>query len=212
MLTALKGDSRKGTAGRNRAEADTHVGMSESSVMAGMTPPQRAAFQRALLVKPAKRSPKPAKRIARGKAPRKVRKTSRSKMSQTADTLFSKIVRHGGGCVYHGSEFSPDCWGGGCAGPVQCAHIVSRTYRSVRWSEDNAMRLCAGAHVYMTHHPLEWENFVTMRIGDDAFAALKRRALVKWDGDIEGVLVRLASRAVVLGIQPGVGSGKEAKA
>lgn len=206
MLTALKGDSRKGTAGRNRAEADTHVGMSESSVMAGMTPPQRAAFQRALLVKPSKRSPKPAKRIARGKAPRKVRKTSRSKMSQTADTLFSKIVRYERGCMLGLVD-----WSHVCAGPLQCAHIVGRSYRSVRWSEDNAMPLCAGAHVYFTHHPLEWEGFVIMRIGDDAYAALKRRALVKWDGDIEGVLVRLASRAVVLGIQPGVGSGSEGK-
>lgn len=169
----------------------------------GMTPLQRALG----LGKPSKRSPKPAKRIARGKSPRKVRKTSRGKMGRTADALFSKIVRHSGACLAATVEPSHEC-----AGPLQCAHIVGRAYRSTRWAEDNAFSLCAGAHVYFTHHPLEFEGFVTMRIGDDAYAALKRRALVKWDGDIDGVLVRLASRAVVLGIQPGVGSGKEAKA
>lgn len=150
-----------------------------------------------MLPKPEKRAPRPRKRIARGKGPRKVRKTTRGKMGRIADKLFGQIVRLRGVCLeaihndYHR-----------CAGSIQCAHVVSRSYRSVRWSEDNAMPLCAGAHVYYTHHPLEWEGFVTMRIGDDAFAALKRRALQKWDGDIEGVCVRLAARAVALGIEP----------
>lgn len=161
------------------------------------------------LDKPARRGPKPKRPIARNsapikrvKAPAKVRKTPRGKMSKIADKLFSLIVRHPAKCTYHGADIGADPWGGGCKGGLQCAHIVSRSYRSVRWSEDNAMPLCAAAHTYYTHHPLEWEDFVTMRIGDDAFAALKKRALQKWDGDLDGVLVRLASRAVSLGIDP----------
>jgi hypothetical protein len=53
----------------------------------------------------------------------------------------------------------------------------------------------------MTHHPLEWEEFVTGRMGETDFAALKARALKPWDHDIDGVLVRLAARAVALGIE-----------
>ena len=116
-------------------------------------------------------------------------------MGRLADKLFSLIVRQRG-CADHTDTLTP------CAGPKQCAHIVSRTYRSVRWDEDNAFCLCAGAHVFYTHHPIHWEQFVTKRIGADAYADLKTRALARWNGDIEGVLVRLAARAVALGITP----------
>ena len=113
-------------------------------------------------------------------------------MGRQADKLFSLIVRAVGQCA--------ECFEGKA---LQCAHIVSRSYRSVRWSFDNAVALCAGCHVYYTHHPLEWERFVTERMGAADFASLKARALAKWDGDLEGVLVRLAARAVALGIEPG---------
>jgi hypothetical protein len=64
------------------------------------------------------------------------------------------------------------------------------------------MPLCARAHVYFTHHPLEWEQFVIEEKGAADFEALKIRALKPWDHDIDGVLVRLAARAVTLGIKP----------
>ena len=128
-------------------------------------------------------------------------------MGRQADKLFSLIVRASGVCAYHSAESAVDPWGGGCKGSLQCAHIISRSYRSVRWDERNAMPLCAGAHVYFTHHPLEWERFVLnysgVLYGDSIIPALKAKALSKWDGDIEGVLVRLAARAVGLGIEPG---------
>lgn len=122
-------------------------------------------------------------------------------MGRLADKLFSLIVRSKGQCAAH-APIASDPFGTGCTQGLQCAHIVSRSYRSVRWSEDNAMPLCARAHVYYTHHALEWEAFVTERMGAADFASLKARALAKWDGDLEGVLVRLAARAVALGIKP----------
>ena len=129
----------------------------------------------------------------RAKRVPKVKKTSRGKMGRLADKLFSLIVRHSGLC---------DAGYRSHAGAVQCAHLVSRSYRSVRWDEANALPLCAGCHVYYTHHPLEWEQYITERNGPEAIAALKARAMKRWDGDIEGVLVRLAARAVALGIKP----------
>jgi len=125
-------------------------------------------------------------------------------MGRQADKLFSLIVRSKGQCAAHAPRES-DPFGTGCTVGLQCAHIISRSYRSVRWSEDNAMPLCARAHVYYTHHPLEWEAFVLENMSAADLAALKARALAKWDGDLETVLVRLAARAVSLRISP---SGK----
>lgn len=145
--------------------------------------------------------PKPTKRvrarkpIARKSRPRKARKTSAGAKARTADRLFSLIVRSRVYCLFHHS-------GGECAGPLQTCHIVSRTYRSVRWDEDNAFCMCAGAHRLMTNRPLEWERFVTAVMTAGNYEALKIRALKPWDHDIESVLVRLAARAVALGIKP----------
>lgn len=167
-----------------------------------MTPYQRVLG----LGKPSKRSKKPPKRIARGKRPGRVRKTSRGAMGRKADALFSKIVREPDACGYHGRGY------GICAGPLQCAHLISRSYRSVRWDENNAIPLCAGAHRYFTNRPVEWERFILQHIlGAESFEKLKRMALDRWDGDIEGVLVRLASRAVVLGLVPESARGGESE-
>lgn len=146
-----------------------------------------------------KRAPRPRKRIDRGKRPRRQRKTSRAAMGRKADALFSLIVRRNG-C--HEAAVSP---AHECVGGIQCAHIVSRSYRSTRWDEDNAMGLCAGRHVFYTHRPLEWEDFVAQN-WHVARPTLRRRALEAWDGDIESVLVRLAARAVALGIKPASGA------
>src|SRR5262249_38556397 len=144
--------------------------------------------------KPCRRA-KEAKRIVRKVRPRKQRKSTRGKMGRLADKLFSLIVRYQRVCKYHAPINAL------CSGSLQCAHIVSRYYRSVRWDEANAMALCAGAHRYFTSRPLEWEAFVLLRFGAANYEALKRRALQRWDGDLEGVLVRLAARAVALGIK-----------
>lgn len=150
------------------------------------------------LLKPEKRAPRPRKRIARGKAPNKVRKTSRGALGRLADKLFSLIVRAQGDCRYHhyGVMRLSDC-----KGPMQPAHIVSRSYRSIRWDEDNAMPLCAGAHRYFTARPVEWKRFVDELYGAGTYAGLEARALVVWDKDIEGTVARLKARAAVLEIK-----------
>ena len=74
---------------------------------------------------------------------------------------------------------------------LQCAHIVSRRYRSVRWSFDNAVALCMRCHVYFTHRPIEWGLWVEGRIGEDAYAVLRQRAVAVSTERIEDVLLRL---------------------
>jgi 5-methylcytosine-specific restriction endonuclease McrA len=88
---------------------------------------------------------------------------------KTADAMFSKQIRaRDGRCMGQGS-------GPACSGYLQCAHIISRRYRAVRWDEANAIALCQAHHVYWTHRPLEWQVWVFNQ-GID-YPSLRRRAL-----------------------------------
>jgi hypothetical protein len=76
--------------------------------------------------------------------------------TKRADDLFSKLIRdRASGCLATGFRFD-------CSGVLQCAHIVSRSYRATRWSldPDGAVALCAAHHVWFTHHPLEWVDWL----------------------------------------------------
>ncbi len=68
-----------------------------------------------------------------------------------ADTAFSKVVRSVGYC----ESDRPDH-----KGNLQCAHIIGRSYKTIRVDRRNALCLCAGCHMYFTHHPLEWREWV----------------------------------------------------
>lgn len=69
-----------------------------------------------------------------------------------ADALFAEHIREAGECAAFGTKLV-------CNGNLQCAHIVSRRYMAVRWSDQNALSLCGAHHTYFTHSPLEWEQF-----------------------------------------------------
>jgi hypothetical protein len=99
--------------------------------------------------------------------------------------VFSKLVRRVGRCE------ALEAWPHECKGPLQCAHIVSRSYRNVRWDRNNALCLCAAAHMRFTHRPLEWERLVLDIIGPDEYDDLKRRALTWNRVDYNAVLSSL---------------------
>jgi hypothetical protein len=65
---------------------------------------------------------------------------------------------------------------------LQCAHIYSRTYRSVRWDLDNLLCLCAGCHFTSHRKPLELSDFVKTYLGEPLYTSLKLRAtaLKRW--------------------------------
>lgn len=109
--------------------------------------------------KPAKRSPKPRKRI-RSKSKRRMK-------LHDADRLFSQYVRNrdGWACVRCGSPLNP-----------QCAHLISRIYRAIRFNVKNATTLCRGCHVMFTHRPLEWQDWCEAR-WPGRLAELKVQAL-----------------------------------
>jgi 5-methylcytosine-specific restriction endonuclease McrA len=70
-----------------------------------------------------------------------------------ADVLFSKLVR----------DRDQRCVECGASAYLQCAHIISRSYKSIRTDFDNAVALCRGCHTRFTHAPLEWRDWVEAR-------------------------------------------------
>ena len=66
---------------------------------------------------------------------------------------------------------------------LQCAHIFSRTARSVRWEPLNALTLCYKCHLFWAHkNPIEFTEFIRLRLGEKDFALLKKKyyALKSW--------------------------------
>lgn len=113
-----------------------------------------------------------------------MKKPSAKTLRNKADRLWSLTVRSRGRCERCGKP----------AGEVtlQGAHIVPRRYLKTRWDLDNGLALCSACHVYFTHYPLEFEEFVTGYIGAETFAALKEKARgTAGKVDYEAVLERL---------------------
>jgi len=109
--------------------------------------------------------PKPTKRI---KAKRPIRRKAKRKAKlHDADRLFSQYIRtrDGWACTRCGSPLH-----------TQCAHLISRSYRAIRFSPLNATALCQGCHVYMTHRPLEWQDWCEEK-WPGRWATLKAQAL-----------------------------------
>lgn len=79
-----------------------------------------------------------------------MRKPSLTQLKRKADKLFSQIVRRKGFCER-------------ClrSSNLQCAHIVSRTNKNLRWNLDNAVCLCYRCHFHWAHrNPLEFTEWV----------------------------------------------------
>ncbi|MCP3853815.1 MAG: hypothetical protein GY698_03640 [Actinomycetia bacterium] len=91
-------------------------------------------------------------------------------LKKQVDTLHSRLVRERDVvCQYH-----PDP--ADCAGNLQCCHIVSRRYLTTRWQMENAVAMCARAHVSMTARPDEWAVWVDDRFGPGFYQAKAREA------------------------------------
>jgi hypothetical protein len=109
------------------------------------------------------------------------RRPKKQDYMKQADDLFSKIVRDRDG-VCQAREVSP------CKGNLQCAHIISRSYKTIRTDLRNAVALCAGHHTYFTHRPLEWEDWVRESYGtlwDELREAALRGAVPDWKSEVD---------------------------
>lgn len=100
------------------------------------------------------RLPKPEKRAKVKKAPPRKSKRPRRKLLAYADSLWSQIIRRPGACVICGQRER-----------LQGAHGFSRRYHATRHDLRNGFCLCSGHHVYFTHRPLEWDEWLRFEWG-----------------------------------------------
>lgn len=82
-----------------------------------------------------------------------------------------------------------------CAGELQCMHLVSRRYHSVRWSLDNARAGCKGHHAWLTLHPERHYDFCEAELGPAAYRKLRDRAYHGESAHLGDVLEQLRAAA-----------------
>lgn len=94
--------------------------------------------------------------------------------------MFGRIIRAPGICAQCGtSEF------------IQCAHLWSRSYRAVRWDTRNAVPLCRKCHVYYTHRPIEWDQWMLAWWGLELYTEMRMLALTHRSPDLPELLESL---------------------
>lgn len=125
----------------------------------------------------------------RFKAAKKKPKTpTKTQQRNMADGLFSKLIRSVGRCENCGGvEF------------LQCAHGFSRRYRATRWDEANAWALCRACHVYFTHRPIEWDEWMRERLGPELYEVIRQQALTGKGPDPAVLIPHLRQRLERLG-------------
>jgi len=97
-----------------------------------------------------------------------VMKKSNKYWNNKLDKLVSTIVRSKGKCE---RCFEKNY------NLLQCCHIYSRTYRSVRWDTLNLLCLCSGCHFWSHKNPILFAEFVMDHFGKFKYEELKIRAL-----------------------------------
>ena len=84
----------------------------------------------------------------------KKKKVKKTTLRNKADKLFSLYIRKIGICQLSGKDNIR------CGGNLQCMHITTRGTTALRYDPLNALCGCAGHHVYYTHHPDDWTDFM----------------------------------------------------
>lgn len=87
-------------------------------------------------------------------------------LNKKADIVFAKYIKNR----------DKVCIKCGTLDYLQCAHLYSRSYKQIRHNPDNAVALCRGDHVYFTHHPIEWTDFIESKF-PGRWRALRKKAL-----------------------------------
>jgi hypothetical protein len=114
------------------------------------------------------------------------RKSKRATRDQ-CDTVWGRIIRAPGVCCNCGSTEV-----------IQAAHGFSRSYAATRHDLRNGFPLCRADHVYYTHRPLEWADWLIEKWGPDLFAELRALALTHKRPDYEVVLAELKAHEKAL--------------
>ena len=101
----------------------------------------------------------------------KMKKPTKRSLTRKLDKICSDIVRKRGYCA----------WCKKTEG-LECCHIFSRRYRSIRWDFDNLVCLCHSHHFYSHSNPILFTEFIKEYLGENRYEQLKLRAkmIKKW--------------------------------
>lgn len=97
-----------------------------------------------------------------------MKKQTKSSLTNKLDRECSRIIRSKGFCTRCGMNDYEK---------LQCAHIYSRDYKSLRWDLKNMVCLCASCHFWGHKNPILFAEFVKEYLGDYEYQALKERAM-----------------------------------
>ena len=106
----------------------------------------------------------------------------RTNYMKRADVLFSQKIRARGECESDRPNHS---------GMLQCAHIIGRGYKSIRTNELNALCLCQGCHLFYTHRPLEFRQWIEGQFPgrwDELTVEALRYERVDWKSEVSRLL------------------------
>lgn len=114
-----------------------------------------------------------------------------------ATRLHAELVRSRGKCEACAVGWSPMPKS---AGPLECAHIISRRYSATRTDEHNAFALCSSHHRHFTLWGVEFARFIESKIGVAGYDALKTKAEANprpwrdsdWKAEVERLSALLA--------------------
>ena len=112
------------------------------------------------------------------------KRLTHSQLVKRADAIFGAQVRSVGFC----QSGRPNH-----AGPLQCAHHFSRRYEATRWTRINASCLCAGCHVFFTHRPLEWDEWLRAHLGRN-YESVRLKALNGGKQDMDAIIAELEGK------------------
>lgn len=91
-----------------------------------------------------------------------------------ADKWFSDAVR---------LRANNQCEHCGAGGRTECAHIVGRREKVLRWCADNAVSLCHTCHRSFTENPYDFVQWLVKHTGEGMLEILaeKRRGILKYN-------------------------------
>ena len=96
-------------------------------------------------------------------------------IEKQADRLFSAFIKkRDGGCMAickHGYPVELSC-----SGPLECAHLIRRGFKSIRWDPRNAVALCSRHHQYFTDRPIAWRVWCDELRGEPVMRELLHKA------------------------------------
>ena len=152
------------------------------------------------LLKPAKRGPKPKRRIpavrAKGKRKKVTRREQRKRLAKLCNDLWSFIVKARVQYTCQ-SPRSPH----ECSHVWQAAHCIPKgPYPSIRYELWQGRCLCSAEHTYYTHREAEWYEHLRDLWGADLFRERLKKGMQPAKHDLEAVYSGLRAEVLRIGI------------